>query len=121
MREVVGEIGDGVPLVEVDLRPGREPERKKALVDAIAEILNDTMGVEAADVYVPVPREPGGESLLWRHAARPLGARRRIASKDAASSRHHQDPEASELAEWFASRKRPPIPTLRGDCRPSQS
>ena len=52
VREVVGEIGDGVPLVEVDLRPGREPERKKALVDAIAEILNDTMGVDSADVYV---------------------------------------------------------------------
>ena len=29
VREVLGEIGDGVPLVEVDLRPGREPERRK--------------------------------------------------------------------------------------------
>ena len=57
VREVVGEIGDGVPLVEVDLRPGREPERKKALVDAIAEILNDTMGVEAAD-YVLFRENP---------------------------------------------------------------
>ena len=59
VREVVGEIGDGVPLVEVaNLRPGREPERKKALVDAIAEILNDTMGVEAADVYVLFRENP---------------------------------------------------------------
>ena len=72
VREVVGEIGDGVPLVEVDLRPGREPERKKALVDAIAEILNDTMGVEAADVYVVFRENPaenhycGGTPLpLW--------------------------------------------------------
>ena len=52
VREVVAEIGDGVPLVEVDLRPGREPARKKALVDAIAEILNETLGVDAADLYV---------------------------------------------------------------------
>ena len=52
VREVVGEIGDGVPLVEIDLRPGREPERKKALVDAIAEILKDAMGVDAADIYI---------------------------------------------------------------------
>ena len=58
VREVVGEIGDGVPLVEVDLRPGREPERKKALVDAIVEILNDTMGVAAADVYVLFRENP---------------------------------------------------------------
>ena len=62
VREVVGEIGDGVPRVEVDLRPGREPEReserKKALVDAIAEILNDTMGVAAADVYVLFRENP---------------------------------------------------------------
>ena len=36
VRELCGKIGDGLPLVEVDLRPGREPERKKALVDAIA-------------------------------------------------------------------------------------
>ena len=52
VREVVGVIGDGVPLVEVDLRPGREPARKQALVDAIAEILNDTMNVDPADIYV---------------------------------------------------------------------
>ena len=57
MREVAGDIGDGVPLVEVDLRPGREPERKKALVDAVAEILNETMGVDAAEVYVLFRRQ----------------------------------------------------------------
>ena len=41
-----------MPLMEVDLRPGREPEHKKALVDAIAEILSDAMGVNAAGVHV---------------------------------------------------------------------
>ncbi|MEO1192314.1 MAG: tautomerase family protein [Pseudomonadota bacterium] len=52
IREAFGEIGDGLPLVEVDLRPGREPERKKALVDAIAAVLHDEMGVAAEDLYV---------------------------------------------------------------------
>lgn len=52
VREVIAEIGDGAPLIEVDLRPGREPTRKKALVDAIAAILNAEMGVAEEDIYV---------------------------------------------------------------------
>lgn len=52
IREAFGEIGDGLPLVEIDLRPGREPERKEALVDAIAGILQDEMAVPASDLYV---------------------------------------------------------------------
>ena len=39
IREAFGIIGDGLPVVDVDLRPGREPERKKALVDGIADLL----------------------------------------------------------------------------------
>lgn len=58
VREVVGEIGDGVPLVTVDLRPGREPERKKALVDAIAAVLKDALNVDPADVYVLFRENP---------------------------------------------------------------
>ena len=58
VREVFGEIGDGVPLVTVDLRPGREPERKKALVDAIAKLLNTELNVEPADVYVLYRENP---------------------------------------------------------------
>lgn len=58
VREVMGDIGDGVPLVTVDLRPGREPERKKALVDAIAEVLHREMGVDAQDVYVLFRENP---------------------------------------------------------------
>jgi len=49
---VVAEIGDGVPLIMVDLRPGREVARKKALVDAIAAILKAEINVEPEDVYV---------------------------------------------------------------------
>jgi len=52
IREAFGIIGDGLPLVTVDLRPGREPERKKALVDAIAAILNSELAVDPVDLYV---------------------------------------------------------------------
>ena len=52
VREVFGEIGDGLPLVTVDLRPGREVERKKALVDAISDVLKNQLQVNPEDVYV---------------------------------------------------------------------
>jgi len=58
IREVFGVIGDGVPLVTVDLRPGREPERKKALVNAIAAILKTELGVAPEDVYVLFRENP---------------------------------------------------------------
>ena len=77
VREAFAEIGDGLPLVAVDLRPGREPERKKALVDAIAAILNAELGVVAEDVYVlfrEIPAEnhyTGGQPLpAWVPADR---------------------------------------------------
>ena len=52
VKEVFAEIGDGVPLVTVDLRPGREAERKKALTDAIAAIMKTELNVDAKDLYV---------------------------------------------------------------------
>mgnify|MGYP002636509343 CR=1 FL=1 len=58
VREVFGVIGDGVPLVTVDLRPGREPERKKALVDAISAILRQELDIAPADVYVLFRENP---------------------------------------------------------------
>ena len=58
VQEVYAEIGDGVPLITVDLRPGREPERKKALVDAIAKLLKKELDVDASDVYVLYRENP---------------------------------------------------------------
>lgn len=52
IREVFGEIGDGVPVVTVDLRPGREQERKAALAESIGRSLEAVLGIEARDVYV---------------------------------------------------------------------
>lgn len=69
VREVFAVLGDGVPLVEVDLRPGREPERKKALVDAIADVLKTELNSDPADLYVLFRETPaanhytGGEPL----------------------------------------------------------
>lgn len=69
VREVFGEIGDGVPLITVDLRPGREKERKKALTDAITTLLKKELNVEPCDVYVLYRETPaenhycGGEPL----------------------------------------------------------
>ncbi len=58
IREVFGEIGDGVPLVTVDLRPGREPERKAALAAAIADALGEIAGIKPEDVYVLFRENP---------------------------------------------------------------
>ena len=69
VKEVFAEIGDGVPLVTVDLRPGREAERKKALTDAIAAIMKTELNVDAKDLYVLYRENPaenhycGGEPL----------------------------------------------------------
>ena len=61
VREAFGAIGDGLPLVEIDLRPGREPARKQALVDAIAELLQAEMGIARADLYVLFRETPASE------------------------------------------------------------
>lgn len=69
IREAFGIIGDGLPVVDVDLRPGREPERKKALVDGIAELLAETLGIKPEDIYVIFRETPahnhytGGQPL----------------------------------------------------------
>ena len=78
VREVFAEVGDGVPLITVDLRPGREAERKKALVDALAKLLKTELNVEPQDVYVLYRENPaenhycGGEPLPARVPASEL-------------------------------------------------
>ena len=61
ISEAFGIIGDGLPVIDVDLRPGREPERKKGLVDGIAEVLNETMGVDAEDIYCILRETPAAD------------------------------------------------------------
>ena len=52
ISEAFGVIGDGLPVVDVDLRPGRSPERKKALVDEISRILLEELNVKEEYIYV---------------------------------------------------------------------
>ncbi len=61
ISEVYAEIGDGIPLVTIDLRPGREPDRKKALVDGIALILKEELNIDSKDIYV-IFRETSAEN-----------------------------------------------------------
>ena len=51
IRESFGFIGDGLPVIDIDLRPGREPERKKALVDGISDVLNEILNISKKDIY----------------------------------------------------------------------
>lgn len=56
--EAFGELGDGLPLATVDLRPGRDADRKKALADAIAAILKTELNSEPTDLYVLFRENP---------------------------------------------------------------
>ncbi|MEP2892491.1 tautomerase family protein [Tateyamaria sp.] len=58
VREVFGELGDGLPLVTVDLRPGRDAGRKKALTDAIAALLQQELNSDPVDLYVLFRENP---------------------------------------------------------------
>tara|TARA_B100000700_G_scaffold303862_1_gene375867 strand:- start:985 stop:1116 length:132 start_codon:yes stop_codon:yes gene_type:complete len=41
-----------LPVVDVDLRPGRKTERKKDLVDGIADLLGQTLGIKKEDILL---------------------------------------------------------------------
>ena len=69
IREAFGFTGDGLPVIDVDLRPGRDTRRKKALVDGISKVLKDTLNISKEDVYCLFRETPahnhytGGEPL----------------------------------------------------------
>ena len=69
IREAFGYIGDGLPVIDVDLRPGRDARRKKALVEGISVVLKETLNITKEDVYCLFRETPahnhytGGEPL----------------------------------------------------------
>ena len=76
ISEAFGVVGDGLPVVYVDLRPGRSPERKKALVDEISRILLEELNIKENDIYVLFRENPaenhytGGTPLPeWKPAS----------------------------------------------------
>jgi phenylpyruvate tautomerase PptA (4-oxalocrotonate tautomerase family) len=50
IREAYGKIGDGLPTVTIDTRPGRKQEQKLRLANAICDIFEKLLGTR--DVYV---------------------------------------------------------------------
>lgn len=50
VREAYGSLGDGLPTVTVDTRPGRKPETKAELARRICDVFERTLGTR--DVYV---------------------------------------------------------------------
>ena len=69
IRETFGFIGNGLPVIDVDLRPGRDVIRKKALVGGISEVLKETQNIPKEDIYCLFRETPahnhytGGEAL----------------------------------------------------------
>lgn len=50
IREAYGEIGDGLPTVTIDTRPGRKQEQKDHVAKLICDVFEKAMGTR--DVYV---------------------------------------------------------------------
>ena len=65
IREAFGFIGDGLPVIDVDLRSGRDARRKKALVDGISEVLKDLLNISKEDVYCMFRETPAHNHYTW--------------------------------------------------------
>lgn len=63
IRDVYAELGDGAPTVSVDLRPGRETERKVALAQAISKAFSDTIGSRPEDLYLLFRETPASDHI----------------------------------------------------------
>ena len=50
IREAYGKLGDGLPTVTIDTRPGRKQEQKLRLANRICDVFEKTIGTR--DVYV---------------------------------------------------------------------
>ena len=52
VREAFARVGDGVPTITVDLRPGRAAERKAALAEALADSVSTIAGIGREHIYL---------------------------------------------------------------------
>lgn len=52
VAEAVGKIGDGMPVVNVDMRPGREPDRKAEFAELVSECLSRNLNIDPKHVFV---------------------------------------------------------------------
>ena len=61
VREGYGKLGDGLPTVTVDTRPGRKQEQKLELARRICDVFESTMGTRA--VYVLLRETPAADHI----------------------------------------------------------
>lgn len=61
IRDAYAEVGDGAPLVTVDLRPGREAARKVRLVESLSTVFSEVLGARPEDLYVLFRETPASE------------------------------------------------------------
>jgi len=52
VSEAIGKIGDGLPFVLVDMRPGREQERKEAFATFVSECIGNELEIDPRNVFV---------------------------------------------------------------------
>jgi len=61
VREAYGEIGDGLPTVTVDTRPGRKPETKMRLARELCDVFDKAM--HTRDVYLLLRETPAADHI----------------------------------------------------------
>jgi phenylpyruvate tautomerase PptA (4-oxalocrotonate tautomerase family) len=61
IRDAYAEFGDGAPLITVDLRPGRETERKAALAESLSKAFTEALGNRPEDLYLLFRETPASQ------------------------------------------------------------
>lgn len=61
IREAYGKLGDGLPTVTIDTRPGRRQEQKNEVARRICDVFQATLGTR--DVYVLLRETPAADHI----------------------------------------------------------
>jgi len=61
ITEAYGKLGDGLPTVTIDTRPGRKPEQKLELARRLCDVFEQTLGTR--DVYVLLRESQAGDHI----------------------------------------------------------
>lgn len=61
IREAYARLGDGLPTVTIDTRPGRKQEQKMRLASRICDVFEGAMGTR--DVYVLLRETPAADHI----------------------------------------------------------
>ncbi len=61
VKEAYGELGDGLPTVTIDTRPGRKPDQKLEVARRICDVFERALGTR--DVYVLLRESAAGDHI----------------------------------------------------------